>query len=80
MYYAGEMGKRGEVAGGHKIMTQPFQRPKARKSHRVSLANTGLQRVRYLATIRHTITRTVMPVSVPTYIETTLDLNICEGV
>ena len=62
--------------GGHKIMVCVMSTSRDGSSHRGSLANTSLQRVRYIATIRHTITPTVMPISVPTHIKTTLDLNI----
>ena len=42
----------------------------------MSLATTGLQRARYIATIQHTITRTVTPPSVPTHLKMTSNLNI----
>ena len=71
-----ERNKRGGVAGGQKIITHAISASQARSSHRVSLANISLQRVRYIATIRHTIPHTVMPVSMPAHTETTLDLSI----
>ena len=48
--------KKGVVVGGHKIMVCVMSTSRDGSSHRVSLANTGLQRVRYIATIRYTIT------------------------
>ena len=74
--FKGEGTREREGRADTRSWRMPCQRPKAESSQRVSLANTGLQWVRYIATIGYIITCKLTPPSVSTRIKTTLDLNI----